>query len=609
MNIKKLTCVACSAVVLALGSCAGSGNSENLVNKDYAFYNGERIEDTRGLDAKRYATYNTVATDMYGRSFNVSDGRKTDKTRYTGMFYFLNMGTGNDVKGIYNVTEILEKYGEEEFAKDSVNSPGGASHIWGEPALGYYSAGDTFVMRKHIEMMVAADIDFLILDCSNTVTYDDVARKLFDIIAEYRAAGWNAPQIVYMLSNGAPEAGVTNLKNIYDTFYTKEQYGDVWFKPQPEDKPMVITAPETRQLLGNSALYDYFYFRDTQWPVNGNGSYTWREEAIPWMEFDYPQPLHVDAMNVSVAQHVTVKFSDKNGSRGRGWTESGGNDHENFGKGANYEQQWKTIADNDNSLRFVSITGWNEWSAQKMYAPGGGTHGDYFMCDTFNDEYSRDIEPTLESALLDTPYLQTINYVRSWTGSEAVHYKIPEGTHSMSDFGIWQNAAVYEDFVGESGARQWPRFDGKVTLRSDAARVDFKSLSVCVDEENMYFRIETADAIPERKEGDGTWMNLMLKPANALYTDSFGYSYVVNRDGNKILAVNKKGEYRSVGEADVAVKENVMLVRVPLSALGLTKENCLIDIKVADDFGKDVMKFYSQGDCMPAGRMAYRFGY
>ena len=36
-------------------------------------------------------------------------------------------------------------------------------------------------------------------------------------------------------------------------------------------------------------------------------------------------------------------------------------------------------------------------------------------------------------------------------------------------------------------------------IRSAAARVDFKSLSICVDETNAYFRIETVDTIPSRE--------------------------------------------------------------------------------------------------------------
>ncbi|HIY96095.1 MAG TPA: hypothetical protein H9729_00225 [Candidatus Borkfalkia excrementigallinarum] len=608
MKFKKAVCLLCAAAFFALCGCAGE---ESFVDEDYSFYNGERTVDTRSLSPKEYAVYNTVGTDMFGRSFGAADGRKEDKTRYTGMFYFLNTGSGNDVKGIYNVTEIIEKYGEEEFGKDTANSPALASHIWGEPALGYYSAGDTFVMRKHIEMLTAAGIDFIILDCSNTVTYNDVAKKLFDIIAEYRAAGWNAPQVMYMLSNSAPDAALINLRDIYSTFYTDESYADVWFKPQPENKPMLAISPDARAELEetNDPLAEYFYFRDTQWPINENGSYTFRENGLPWMEYEYPQPVHIDTMNVSVAQHTTVKFSDKNGSRGRGWTEETGNDHENFGRGANFENQWKTVMQNDAALRFVTITGWNEWSAQKLYDANLGTHNGYFMCDTFNDEYSRDIEPSLESKLLDTPYLQTIGYVRDWTSTEAVHYDIPEGTHSMSDFSAWENAAVYEDFVGESSDREWPRFDGKVTLRSPAARVDFQSVSVCVDEENAYFRIETVGAIPAREGDDPYWMNLMIKPANSLYTDAYGYSYVINRDADNILAVDKNGEYKTVGKAEIAYNNNVMLISVPLSAIGLTKENCFMDFKVADDFGNNVMDFYSEGDCMPVGRLSYRFGY
>ncbi len=582
---------------------------ESFVNESYQFYSGERIEDTRGLNAKEYASIHSVSVDQYGREYGVADVRKTDKKWYTGMMYFLNVGSGNDVKGVYNVTDILAQYGEEGFATDSPYSPGNASHIWGQPQLGYYSSGDEWVMRKHMELFAAADIDFLLLDCSNSVVYNAVTRKLFNIIAEYRAAGWNVPQVAYMLNNSADDVQrvirdkLTEIKPFYDD----EKYADVWFKPQPENKPMLVGSVNARDMVnaGVSGFpANYFYYRPTQWP-----QFAQNEDSMPWIDFELPQTVYQDAMNVSVAQHVTYRFSDTEGSRGRGWTIEGGNDHENFGKGANFSRQWDTVFENDDSLRFVTITGWNEWSAQKVMSNNSlSTHGAFYMGDTFNDEYSRDIEPCKESKLLDTAYLQTVGYVRKWTRQEAKHYKIPVETHTLNDFGEWQNAAVYEDFTGEAGERKWPRFDGKLTLHNPASRMDLKSLSMCVDDTNLYFRIETVGDIPAREAEDTAWMNLMLKPANAKYTDEYGFSYVVNRDADNILAVNGKGEYKAIGKAKTVVQGNVMLVSVPLSALSLTKENCTVDVKVADSFGYDVMSFYSQGDCMPAGRMAYRFG-
>lgn len=608
---KKIICWFIAAVCALCSIACGNNkkHDDSLVNETYRFYNGERVKDTRGLDSKEYATSNSVSVDMYGREYGSSDVRKTDKNRYTGMMYFLNVGSGNDVKGVYNVTEILEQYGDEGFASDSQYSPSNASHIWGQPALGYYSSGDEWVIRKHVEMFAAIGIDFLLLDCSNSVTYEPVAKKLFDIIAEYRAAGWKVPQVAYMLNN----SGSDIIKIITDKlaeikpFYDNAKYADVWFKPQPENKPMLVGSVDAKATVeaGVSGFApDYFYYRPTQWPQDPQ-----KDDAMPWIDFEFPQTLYEDAMNVSVAQHVTYRFSDTEGARGRGWTSENGNNHEEFGKGANFLRQWETVFAHDESLRFVTITGWNEWAAMKTNNPTLATHGNFFMGDTFNDEYSRDIEPCKESKLLDTPYLQTVNLVHDYTREEAKHYEIPVGSHALDDFGVWENAAVYEDFTGEAGARKWPRFDGKVTLQSPASRVDFKSLSVCVDDENMYFRIETVNDIPTLESDDTTWMNLMLKPANAKYTDDYGYSYVINRVADEILAVNGKGEYVSVGKAQTAIKGNVMLVKVPLAALSLTKEHCMLDIKVADSFGYDGMSFYSQGDCMPCGRLSYRFGY
>ena len=46
------------------------------------------------------------------------------------------------------------------------------SIIFGEPLFGYYLASDEWVMRKHLQMLTDAGIDFTVFDTTNAVTYD-----------------------------------------------------------------------------------------------------------------------------------------------------------------------------------------------------------------------------------------------------------------------------------------------------------------------------------------------------------------------------------------------------------------------------------------------------
>ena len=174
-----------------------------------------RLPDERELTAQEYSILNTVGRDSLGRYSAPSDSVKRDKDRYVGLFYFLIHNNAADMQGIYDVTEILEKYGREGFNTDNYFSPSGMCHVWGEPVWGYYSTPDEWVMRKQIEMFVFSGIDFLVLDCSNGPLFEEATDVLFELIAEYRVAGWPAPQIVYQLNGGGNmEKDILQLKSI-----------------------------------------------------------------------------------------------------------------------------------------------------------------------------------------------------------------------------------------------------------------------------------------------------------------------------------------------------------------------------------------------------------
>lgn len=622
-KFKKFCCIALGfAICLSVSACGGGRKSQKNVFTPYD--PALRITDEREMDDYTFTVNNIVTEDDYGVVTYSTDGEKTDKERYVGMFYFLNLGMGSDVNGTYNVTEIIEKYGIEEFGKDSAVSPANVSHHWGQPVWGYYHSGDTWVIRKQVEMLTMAGIDFICFDTSNAVTYDDNAEKVLDILLEYYNLGWDVPKVMYHFNGGGvTEFDEGNLTSVYKKFYKSGKYDDIWFKP--EGKPLTIIMETTAQRLESEdataeqkELCDYFQFRYAQWPIND----PYRELGFPWMDFTYPQIVHTDMMSVSVAQHVTVKFSDTAGSHGRGWNYlTRKNEHDSFGQNINFRNQWNTVYENDDLLKYVFVTGWNEWIASKQYLPNlTSDHNGYLMCDTFNDEYSRDLEPTMESSLKDNGYKDLVSYVRRYKYEEAKHYIYPELTIDMTNFGEeqWEGASVYKDFVGECTERYYLSYDRSYYNEDDSNRNDIDTVQVARDSENLYFRITTVSDITAHSENDLKWMNIWLKTQNGGTKNSLGYDYVINReviDGthSKVLRSTGDATCEEAGRAEYQVQGKVMLVKIPLSALGLSKDNYDIEFKVSDNVKAtaktDILEFYNSGDSAPIGGLNYKFGY
>lgn len=584
----------------------------------------EYPEDTRQLTEQEYTIYNTVATDDFGRVTYAVDGVKTDKSRDVGIFYFMTLGSANNMSGIYDVSKIIEEYGVEEFGKNSAISPADKCHIWGESVFGYYDSRDPWVIRRHVEMLTFAGIDYLCVDGTNGLLYFYVADVLLEILLEYHNKGWDVPKFSYYLGGPDPASSDTpeyyydmiSLKSVYEQYYKDGKYDDVMYKV--DGKPFVVIRESTENYLKTSSdsylnmLGNYFSFRHRQWPNES----TIYDNAMPWMDWGYPQKIHNGAINVSIAQHVTGRFSDTEGSRGRGWNyETEENEHENFTKNINYENQWETALTND-TVENVFLTGWNEWTATKQ-TTDVPEHNGYLMCDTFNDEYSRDIEPTKTGDLKDNAYLQTIRNIRDFKYTPAQNYAIPVKTFSLSDYSedLWNGTVTFRDFTGDAIARDYQRYDGGAKYEDYSNRNDIDKIQVARDYKNLYFRIQTVNDITEYRQGDLRWMNLRINTSNSKNKDAMGYEYLLN---SKILEDNKSivlragtdGKYKEIGKSEYSVSGNVMIVKVPLSLLGLNAAECEIEFKVTDNVKTtNLLEYYVSGDSAPIGTLNYKFGY
>lgn len=180
-----------------------------------------------------------VATDALGRSLpDHAQVGSPRKDRTIGLFYFLWLGA-HTTGGPYDITKILQ---QDPLAMQKPNSPLWgpmiAMHHWGESIFGYYQAEDTYVLRKHAQMLADAGVDMLIFDVTNQFTYPTAYHALLKVFSEIRSAGGKTPQIAFLCPFGDPAKVV---KNLYADLYEKGLYREHWF--QWEGKPLLLADP------------------------------------------------------------------------------------------------------------------------------------------------------------------------------------------------------------------------------------------------------------------------------------------------------------------------------------------------------------------------------
>lgn len=571
-----------------------------------------RVDDTRNLTAFEYTQANITATDREGRTAAAGDVYNGNDV---GVFYHTWHGVHETRGEVLDITKLLEE-NPDYLGPDYLNVNSEKFHYWGEPLYGYYCSADPWVITRHIELMMAMGIDFLVYDYTNTNAYNKEADAIFEILQKFYEQGFDVPKVTFYTNSHSGNV----ILSVYERYYKTESYKDLWYAPN--GKPLIIGVSDIS--CSNPALYEklreeFFDFRESQWP-DGKTTIENLETGFPWMSWEYPQKNFNGMMSVSLAQHPGAKMSfgaRSNYGRGYDWTKMR-NYTKNTAFGTNYEGQWETVLKNNadkkkQTVKQVLVTGFNEWMAQKL------DDGDRaFFVDTFSEEYSRDIE-MMKGGYEDNYVIQTLTNTRKYKYSNAKHYKYNLNTMGMTDFSAEKWAGVkseYRDFAGDAMARDYTDAFRTTTYTDNSNRNDIAKVHLTHDKNNLYVRVETAENITEYNGSDENWMTLLIKTKDGVDDSFAGFDYIINRspksDGKTTIEKSSGGyNWQSAGDADYAVSGNVILYRIPLKTLGLSADNCYVRIKACDNVTNpgDIMDYYVSGDSAPIGRFAYSYGY
>ena len=550
--------------------------------------------------------------DAVGRAV-VSSGGSNEKQ--VGIFYFLWQGV-HGTGGPYDNTKIVANNPDAILSEEKWLAAGGGGvgehHFWGEPLFGYYTSQDTWVMRKHLQMLTDAGVDSIVLDTTNAITYSDRVKDLIAVWYEYLLEGWDVPQIACYTNTASGDT----MNRVYDELYNNTQLkteypriDELWF--QWDGKPMIIGNAADEALRDD--VKAYFRIKANQWPTEER-----KDDGFPWMEFDrsltyqaiYGKGFNREIMNVSAAQHSdTCRFSATAwygaNDRNRTWHDGANDTAENAVQlGCNFAEQWDFALSFDPDVIFV--TGFNEWVAQRQPAYPGEP---VVFVDCADMTNSRDVEP-MNGLLGDNYYMQLVDYIAKFKGTAVKKPVQQDVTIDITGgFEQWNNPGIvsYEDYTNDTVDRNCAGF-GDLRYVDTSGRNDIRSVKAAKDSQYLYFYVDTVDAIQAIQDTNA--MNLLISlgmPTPAMN----GYDYLINRSvtNNRATVERYNGSvFETVGTADFAMDGNKIMLRMERALFGMQAIPIDIQFKWTDNCDVfDTYSFYTTGDCAPYGRLNYTF--
>lgn len=588
-----------------------------------------------------------TAVDGLGRvipTYTQVGAQRTDK--YVGMFYW-TWHSQFAHREPCNVSMLLEEYpdAKNDFQHTAWAQTPNARYFWNEPLYGYYNSNDMYVIRKHAELLADAGVDVLFFDCTNgTEIFLKETTLLMEVFAEAVKEGVNVPKVAFMLNidhDVMMENNKAELRQLYRNIYKKNKYESLWF--YWEGKPLILSTDKCLDPTDSleKEILEFFTFRQSDRSFFSKDT-SYYEKLWGWLSV-YPQTKYgvrtdgtVEQMTVSVAQNASksgwkgwnssheygiTAMNDPSGVLGR--SETVGPFSYSYNKyglenitvnksmenayyyGLNFQQQWEYALEIDPDMIF--ITGWNEWGAERFEEWFGVNNA---FPDQFNDEYSRDIEPS-KGPLQDYYYSQLVANIRRFKGAKPMPVQPDAHTIDITQAAS-QWDAIEQEYVHykKSTYARKTQGIGNTFFDSDTMRNDIVRCKVSYDDENVYFMVETVDNISPST--DAAWMRLWIDiGVQANHWE--GFEFVVNRkspDENMACIECSQGgwTWQEVGRIPYSVQGNTLQLSVPREMLGM--ENSVeFNFKWSDNMQVegDILDFYQYGDVAPGGRFMFAF--
>ncbi len=221
------------AAVILCGGCGTAGDGGNTVG----FTAEETVYDNPDRYTGEYSEVNGAfgGIDDLGRELSLDLGDRSvraddtagSKKRQVGIFYFLWQGEhGTD--GPYDNYKIASEHPEAVKSEAAWLKAGGgkvgAHHFWGEPLFGYYTSRDMWVMRKHLQMLTDAGVDFIVFDATNAYTYSARVKQLISVWYGYLEAGVKVPKLAFYTNSSSGKTMTSIYKEIYTDKALNEKY-------------------------------------------------------------------------------------------------------------------------------------------------------------------------------------------------------------------------------------------------------------------------------------------------------------------------------------------------------------------------------------------------
>lgn len=534
---------------------------------------------------------------------------KVDSTAQVGMFYYLWHGQhGEEVK---DITRLLEAN------PDNPRWGGAGQFHWGsKPALGYYAGGDRFIVAKHMQMLMDAGVDFYFFDVTNAFTYDAQVRVVMNEIDRRTKLGLKTPRLAFMVHSNS----VATITALYNKWYASEKYDKYWFCWN--GKPLILAnASEWNSVPKN--IRDRFTRRYSWAWEEGEDRWPWLAHAPQQLNYSNETGQKVyEQMTVGTAMHPCSNIGKSYQKGSQPPVDKYGLNASTTPRGLFLQEQFdQAIARHP---KVLMITQWNEWMAQRFIVKEGEQNltrpgarekkvGETYFVDVYNQEYSRDIEPSADPLIRDNYYLQMVSNLRKYRGVR----KIPVPTECRTinmEHGFEQWADVQPEFFDEPGDVQ---FTSARAMQVDCRKRksnDIVSAKVAKDGEYLYFYARVDGAIQNRYSSTSkeTWMNVLIN-SDRVYSNGWeGYDYMIAGDQTQShlyrydadsLCWEKGPEVRQV------VEGAEMMIAVCRTDVGL-QDDVDFDFKWVDNtpaWTTEILDFISNGDCAPNGRFNYRY--